>query len=477
MDADPFISWAAQDLSLTRTWDKTSASDVAISHLPSGRRVTFGDLEGMTALTATELHAQTELHGLARPVVVYETYDEVTTLVGILASARVGLSTCLIRPGTWSASSKRLSAELETAGFDGVLYDGALIVRSQRVSSTPAATHLFLQSGGTTGQPRLIRMDLSPPALSGMLRLYRQAGWRTGLRQLIMMPMYHAAGLLSALIGVLDGHQLIVAGTLSDSEKLLAAIGAESIEWFCATPTHLRLLAFSEGFESARLDSVRGVLHTGAACDHETKRRWLDLLGGDRVHEFYSSTEQVGLTFCSGREWAERPGTVGRGYLTRISVRDPAGRPVPTGMVGEVYMRSLAHARNAAPGVRRTNDGSCSVGDRGYLDADGYLFLVGREGDMFTVGGENVYPLELERAILEVPGVRDAMVRPRSHRVLGSIAEALVIADKPTKSTALAIKAHCRRSLPPASRPYALSFVAALPRTEVGKLRRWDLDG
>ncbi|MFD7459684.1 MULTISPECIES: AMP-binding protein [unclassified Streptomyces] len=467
---------AAEEFSLRRAWDE-ACTDVAIAHLRSGTRVTFGDLERRTASAAEELLARVEELGLERAVVVHEVHDEVGTLAGVLAAARAGVGLCLVRAGTWAESSRRLCSQLVAAGFDGVLHEGALATRGTRAPGERAAGHrVLLHSGGTTGRPKLIGMDVSPSALAGMLRLYRQAGWRPGLRQLVVLPLYHAAGLLPALIGLLDGHRLTVTGRRFDPDELLDVIGAESVEWFCATPTHLRLMAWSERFDTAGLDSLQGLVHTAAACDHETKRRWIDRVGGERVHEFYSSTEQVGLTFCTGLEWTQRPGTVGRGYLTRISVRDADGRPVPPGTVGEVYMRSLSHARNTAPGVRRAPDGYASVGDRGHLDADGYLFLVGRDGDMFTVGGENVYPLELERVILEVPGVRDAMVRPRPHRAFGSIAEALVVADEPTSETASAIKAHCRQSLPPASRPHVLTFVPELPRTETGKLKRLSTD-
>ncbi|MEW2403452.1 AMP-binding protein [Streptomyces sp. NPDC046862] len=476
MAADSLAS-GADKLSLRRIWDETDPSALAIAHLGSGARVTLGDLERMTASAAMELREQLATHGLERPAVVHEVHDEISTLVSLFAAARAGLGICLVRAGTWSQSSKRLCAQLVAAGFDGVLHEGKIATRGCSAEGNERTWRLLLHSGGTTGRPKLIPVDLSPSALSGMLRLYQRAGWRPGLRQLAVLPLYHAAGLLPVLIGLLDGHRLTVTGRRFEAAELLEVIAAESVEWFCATPTHLRLLSLAKRFGTARLGSIEGVIHTAAACDHETKRRWIDRVGDARVHEYYSSTEQVGLTFCSGREWVERPGTVGRGYLTRISVRDADGKPVRVGTVGEVYMRSLSHARNTAPGVRRTQDGYGSVGDRGYLDADGYLFLVGRDGDMFTVGGENVYPAELERVILEVPGVRDAMARARPHQVFGNIAEALVIADAPTTATAAAIKAHCRRRLPPASRPHVLSFVAELPRSEIGKLKRLSTDG
>ncbi|MBB5130242.1 class I adenylate-forming enzyme family protein [Streptomyces griseoloalbus] len=479
MSAEPPLSGPARtdDFSLRRAWDGAGASAIAIAHLRSGTRVTFGDLEARVSSAARQLRTRAASHGLAQPVVVHEAHDEIATLVTVLAAARAGLGVCLVRAGTWAATSQRLCSQLVAAGFDGVLREGMLATRSERApQGDPGAWRLLLHSGGTTGRPKLIRLDLSPAALSGMQRLYRRAGWHPGSHQLGLLPLHHAAGLIPALTGLLGGGRLTVTGRAFDPDDVLDVIAAQSVEWLCTTPTHLRLLALADGFATADLGTLHGVLHTAAACDHETKRRWIERIGETRVHEFYSSTEQVGLTFCSGREWTQRPGTVGKGYLTRVSVRDADGRPVPAGTVGEVYMRSLSHARNSAPGVRRTSDGYCSVGDRGYLDAAGYLFLVGRDGDMFTVGGENVYPAELESAILQVPGVLDVMVRPRSHGVLGSIAEALVVADDPTKATASAIKTHCRRILPPASRPHVLSFVEALPRTEVGKLKRLSTD-
>src|SRR5205823_3409144 len=131
------------------------------------------------------------------------------------------------------------------------------------------------------------------------------------------------------------------------------------------------------------------------------KRAWIDWLGPDRVHEVYGGTEGIGVTTISGREWLAHPGSVGRPLGCDVRVLGPDEMPAPTGRVGEIFFFSLPGMPDEAfhyvgAEMRRGPSGSISLGDQGWVDEDGFLYVAGRRTDLILVGGENVYPAEIE---------------------------------------------------------------------------------
>jgi bile acid-coenzyme A ligase len=189
----------------------------------------------------------------------------------------------------------------------------------------------------------------------------------------------------------------------------------------------------------------------------------------------YGSTEGAGLTLARGDEWLERPGTVGRGFFTEVQVRDESGtRPLPPGQTGHVYLRSGRSARvaylDARDRLRTTLDGFACVGDLGRLDRDGYLYLAPRQLDRIQVGGETVYPDEVESVLCEHPGVLDAAVTGIPDERLGESLLALVVPAGP--GDAKALRRYLRDRLPGHKVPRTVRFTDRLPRSEAGKLQR-----
>ncbi|HET8683979.1 MAG TPA: AMP-binding protein [Micromonosporaceae bacterium] len=335
----------------------------------------------------------------------------------------------------------------------------------------------LLATGGSSGLPKVV-------AAPGPLRydparvpspLLRHAGWRTGQRQLIAGPLHHTGPFTSCLDGVLDRNVIVLLPVFTP-ELLVEQIREQRIEWLQLTPSHLRtVLRFAEP-DPASFATVRAVLHTAAACDLATKQAWLDLLGPQRVFEAYGSTEQVGVTLVRGDEWLARPGTVGRGFMTQIRILDDAGRRLPPGEVGAVYLRAGRAGRPSYLGglpMARTPDGFVSVGDHGWLDQDGYLFLAPRRTDLINVGGENVYPAEVEAALLEHPSVLDAMVVGGPDPVFGAVVHARVVRAAGARPSGPELMRHCAARLAPYKVPNKISFVASVPRSAAGKLERW----
>ena len=237
----------------------------------------------------------------------------------------------------------------------------------------------------------------------------RQTGWRTGQRQLIVGPLYHTAPFTAFLDALLD-RNIVVLQPFFAPQWTVELVRRYAIEWLQLTPTHMREILRLPDLDPAGFASLRGMLHTAARCDADTKRGWIDLLGPERVYELYGATEGIGVTLVRGDEWLARPGTVGRGFLTQIRILDDTGGLVPPDTTGTVFMRTPQRVGRSDyvndQAIRTTLDGFATVGDHGRLDSGGYLYLEPRDHDIINVGGEKVDPDEVEAALRDHPGGR-----------------------------------------------------------------------
>jgi bile acid-coenzyme A ligase len=223
------------------------------------------------------------------------------------------------------------------------------------------------------------------------------------------------------------------------------------------------------------LDSLEALLHTGASCPPQVKRFWIDRIGATHVFESYSSTESAGSATNRGDEWLKHPGTVGRGSPgCEITILDDQGERCPPGVVGEIYFRTSAPVAFHYLGGHtptRAADGSVSIGDMGYLDDEGYLFIVDRRTDMIVSGGANVFTSEVEAALLEHPAVADAVVIGLPDPDWGHRVHAIVVAGHDGLTDAEVI-AHCRERLAAYKVPKTIEWMEVLPRDGLGKIRR-----
>ncbi|HEX4220671.1 MAG TPA: AMP-binding protein, partial [Acidimicrobiales bacterium] len=265
-----------------------------------------------------------------------------------------------------------------------------------------------LPSGGSTGRPKIIvdtRPHVAEPEASSPLE--DLLGRRPGQTALVVGPVYHALPFGTVFGTLFDGGHLVLM-TRFDAATALDAIERYVVEVITTVPIQLQRMARVPDVGSRDLSSLVSLYHSGAACPEWLKRRWLDLLGPDHVYEGFGSTEAVGMLVIRGDEWLEHPGSVGRGVTTDVVVRGPDGTSLRTGEVGEIFMRwrpadgsvgsSLQGAtyRYWGSEVPPAPDGFVSVGDLGWLDDDGYLFVADRRVDLIITGGVNVYPAEVE---------------------------------------------------------------------------------
>ena len=359
------------------------------------------------------------------------------------------------------------------AGFapDPGLSDAPLPDQAERVSPHERA----LASGGSTGLPKLIlpkspaRYDDASPS-----RLF--AAERA---MLVPGPLHHAAP-FSACFQALLGGATVVLMERFDAARCLALVEQHRADRMTVVPTMLlRIWRLPEAERlSYDLSSLRFVMTGGAPCPAWLMRAFIDWLGPDVMHEAFGPSERIGGTFITGREWLAHPGSVGRPLAgTRLEIRDPeTGAPLPSGHMGEIWALPAGGPgstyRYVGATSRRSADGYESVGDMGWLDDDGYLYLGDRRADMILVGGANVYPAEIEGALEEHPSVRSACVIGLPDEDLGQRLHALVETDA---LDADALRAHLGARLSPWKIPRSFERVAEPLRDEAGKVRRYRL--
>jgi bile acid-coenzyme A ligase len=328
-------------------------------------------------------------------------------------------------------------------------------------------------SGGSTGRPKLIIattpgvFDPDQPAVPYM---------RTGDVQLTCGPLYHNGPFIYAFRGLVTGHSLVVMPRF-DAERMLALVQEHRIGFCMIVPTMMQRVWRLPADVRAAYDvsSLHTVLHLGAPCPRWLKQAWLDWLGPERVLELYAGTEANGITVITGPEWLERPGSVGRpalGSSVKVLHRE-TGEQLPPGEVGEVYLQPVNGPGTtyryvgAEPTAR---DGFESLGDLGFLDADGYLYLTDRTADLVVSGGSNIYPAEVEAALDSHPAVRSSVVFGVPDDDLGERVHALV--DAPGGVRVEELLQHVSSRLVRYKVPRGIDLVDEPLRDDAGKVRR-----
>ncbi len=346
------------------------------------------------------------------------------------------------------------------------------------------AGQLLPYTSGTTGRPKSVRRKLlaiDPDVAIGFqaAHLFRYDVARGDDHvHLVASPMYHLAPMIHGWFSLHLDHPVVLMDHW-DAEEALRLIERHRVTTTHLVPTQLhRLLALPE--ETRRrydVRSLRAVVHAAAPCPVEVKRRILEWWG-PIVYEYYGSTEGGG-TLARSDEWLARPGTVGRAWAGgEVRVFDDDGHECPPGVVGTVYMRSHSDFEYGGDPekTRAARRGALfTAGDMGYLDADGYLFLCDRKIDMIISGGVNIYPAEVEGAILAHPKVADVAVFGIPHPEWGEEVKAVVAPESGVAADAALVEellAHCAARLARYKIPRSIDLVESLPRDPSGKLMK-----
>lgn len=291
-----------------------------------------------------------------------------------------------------------------------------------------AASWKACTSGGSTGTPKVIVDGRS----AGFAEDTDFIGIPQSQPVLVPGPLYHNAPFSAAVFALWKGCTVITMDRF-EATAALQLIARERVAWAMMVPTMMHRIMVLPADSRASFDLNRWnmVVHTAAPMARWLKESWIDWLGADHIWEVYGATEGLVRCWIGGREWLERPGSVGRPIGgARLRILNDAGQDVPIGHEGEVFAMPpggpCSTYRYIGAGRRSTADGWESVGDVGRVDAAGYLFLSDRRSDLIISGGVNIWPAEVEAAISRHPAVASCAVYGIDHPDLGQAVHAVV---------------------------------------------------
>ena len=329
-------------------------------------------------------------------------------------------------------------------------------------------------SSGSTGRPKIV-LAAAPARFDPEGRVAAFIPRRAV--QLVAGPLYHSAPFTYAMRGLMTGHRLVLLPRF-DAQAWLDAVATHRVSWAMVVPTMMHRIWQLPADQRAATDlsSLEAIMHIGAPCAPWLKRAWIDWLGAERIVEVYAGSESAGLTTIRGDEWMLHPGSVGRPVGgSEMRVVDPTGQPVPTGTAGLVQMRRSGGATYSYLGATTSlQDGWDTLGDRGSMDADGYLYIVDRNDDLIVTGGVNVYPTEVEQALERHPGIRSAIVVGVDDADLGQRVHAVIDTGTAAPLDSLAVMGWLAGQLDTEKHPRTLQFVTTPLRDDAGKVRRRD---
>lgn len=345
----------------------------------------------------------------------------------------------------------------------------------------------LLYSSGTTGRPKGVLKPLWPASLRGQtdpeaLGTARAMAMDEHTVYLSPAPLYHAAPLRYTLRVLELGGQAVIMERF-DAETALALIERHRVTHSQWVPTMFgRLLKLPEAVRRRHdLSSQRVAIHAAAPCPVDVKRAMLDWWG-DILMEYYAGSEGCGTTMITSQEWRVRPGSVGRATTGQLHIVDDAGQDLPAGEIGQVYFSGggqFSYLNDPEKTRQAINErGWVTYGDIGHVDTEGYLFLSDRRADLILSGGVNLYPQEIENALVRHPDVQEVAVVGVPHPDFGEVPLAAVVlrpGAQASLATARAINQTAAEVLARLKLPQRTVFVEALPRLETGKLLRRQL--
>lgn len=334
------------------------------------------------------------------------------------------------------------------------------------------AKHLkAMTSGGSTGRPKLIVAESPSEFDTEVVAM----GMERNGAHLVPGPLYHNGPFAFSMGGFFRGNHVVIMSRF-DAELTLELIDKHRIDFIMVVPTMMhRIWRLGEEVRNQYdLSSLQVLLHLAAPCPAWLKEEWINWLGPERIFELYGGTEAQGATWITGEEWLEHRGSVGKPMEGHnMKILDPDGKELPPGEVGEVFMLpdsgqgSTYHYIGAEA---KSFEGWESLGDMGYMDEEGYLYLADRQTDMILSGAANIYPAEIEAALDSHPNVASSAVIGLPDEDMGQLVHAIVQTTEPVTDEELI--EHLSELLVRYKTPRSFEYVDTPLRDDAGKVRR-----
>ncbi|MEV0994792.1 AMP-binding protein [Nonomuraea sp. NPDC050202] len=456
-------------------------------------RVTYGDLLARVNQVSHGLRAR----GLATGDVVAGVLPNgVDALVMVMATGQIGL---YYVPINWHLTDAEIAyilgdcdAKVVVTG-PGQAVPGAETGTAGLAEGQPAdapagrtAGAVMWYTSGTTGFPKGVQRGLPGAEPEAIVPLYtwffgEVVDLRPGAEvHLVTSPMYHSAPCAHAQFALHLGHTVVITPRF-DPVHILELIERHRVSNAMMVPTMFHRMLQLPADVRAKYDvsSLRQVIHTAAACPVSVKQQIMDWWG-PVLYEYYGSTESTIAFSVKPHDWLARPGTVGRPAPTfEAKIFDDSGAELPPGEPGMIYVKSsmgsFEYRKDPAKTAASKRGEWYAPGDIGYLDEDGYLFLCDRRTDLIVSGGVNIYPAEIEAALLEHPAVADVAVigvpdEEWGHNVVALVQPAEGIEPGPELTAEL--MEHCGPRIARFKHPKVIEYREVLPRTPTGKLSR-----
>jgi long-chain acyl-CoA synthetase len=402
----------------------------------------------------------------------------------IICSAEMSAVTVDAITRTPTPPSVRIVVDSDIAGWSR--YPECVAGRPRTPVVAEIEGDLLQYSSGTTGRPKGIRRDLphlSPAETpSQLLPMMATLGMSSASVYLSPAPLYHTAPAYWSMAAHSLGATVVLLERFTPTDAL------DAIERYRVTHGQFVPAMFTRMLKLPRAErdsydvsSLERIVHAAAPCATDIKRQMIEWWG-PIVDEFYSSSEGAGISFIRAEDWLTHPGSVGRPVLGTPHIVDDSGDELPAGEIGQLFFENAMpftylndEAKTAAAVDHR---GWVTVGDVGYLDHDGYLYLTDRRHHTIISGGVNIYPQEAENVLISHPKVMDAAVFGIPHDEMGQSVMAvvqLVDPDDANDTVAAELSEWVRSRLAHYKCPKSIAFAPELPRNEAGKLLKHQL--
>lgn len=396
---------------------------------------------------------------------------------GLPGDLRAGLRVIVVPTPAEIVAAYRLDPAGADPAPEDLAWTSFLDAHPPLAAPVAGEAYPLIYTSGTTGRPKgVLRCGAARPAAVAY-----DAFFAPGMRTLLAAPLYHSAP-NRFCTGTFRAGGTLVLPARFDAGQTLALIEAHAITTSFMVPAMLQRLIRLPAEVRERFDpsSLRHVVIAGAPCPPALKAAMI-AWWGPVIFEYYGSTETSALTFASSADALARPGTVGRAVATaRVAVLDEEGAPCPPGVAGEIFGRRSDipdFTYLNMPGTRRKagRGDLVSIGDVGYLDEDGYLFLSDRKGDLIICNGTNVYPAQVEAALLAHAHVADCAVFGIPDDAAGEAVAAIVQPVEGRSVDIAELTEFLRGRVAPFMVPQLIELRPDFPRDEAGKIRKRDL--